>query len=132
MSMISWAELQLAVMGVLWQNEHATVHEIIAALSGERAPAYTTILTVLTNLVKQGFVAHEPRSATRMFQYRALVTQRDLRADIVEDMIARLFDGSPVLLIKLLLETQHLAEQELVELRQTLCDSQPEISGSRK
>ena len=43
MSLISWAELQLSVMGVLWENEHATVHEIIAALSGERVPAYTTI-----------------------------------------------------------------------------------------
>ena len=32
-----------------------------------------------------------------MFQYRALVTQHDLRADIAEDMIARLFDGSPAL-----------------------------------
>lgn len=116
MSMITWAELQLAVMNVLWQQEPATVHDVIAALSTDRTPAYTTVLTVLTNLVKQGYVENELKPGTRMFQYRTLVSQQQIREVLAGEMIDRLFEGSPAELIRLVLTTQHLSPEELTQI----------------
>lgn len=121
MSMINWAELQLAIMSVLWQQEEATVHEVIAGLSGDRAPAYTTVLTVLTNLTKQGMVTHQARPGTRMFAYRAAVSREDIQAGITDELIERLYEGQPLLLVKQLLQTHTFDETARKEITLLLC-----------
>ncbi len=123
MSMISWAELQLSIMDVLWNQESATVHELIMALSDERPPAYTTVLTVLTNLVKQGFVGHDLKPGTRMYAYYALVTQEEIRTHLAEEMMARLFDDSAAIMVKLLLKTQTFSPKQLKEIAQMVRDN---------
>ncbi len=44
------AELQLAIMQVLWDRQEATVAEVREALNGERPLAHTTIVTMLTKM----------------------------------------------------------------------------------
>ena len=121
MSMINWAELQLSIMTVLWQRETATVHEVIEALTGEKKPAYTTVLTVLTTLVKQGYVEHEQKSGTRMFHYRAIVSQQEMREGLIDEVLERLFAGAPIALMQLLLETYAFTEGDLEGLTQEIC-----------
>ncbi len=126
MSMINWAELQLAIMNVLWQRGEATVHEVIADLSGEKTPAYITVLTVLTNLTKQGMVSHEARAGTRMFAYRANVTREDIQAGITNELIERLYNGSPTSLITQLLQSHVFEEATLRELVNQICAQLPD------
>ena len=130
MSMINWADLQLSIMNVLWEQETATVHEVIEAISGEKTPAYTTVLTVLTTLVKQGYVEHEPRPGTRMFQYRATMSRQEMREGLVGELLERLFAGSPVVLVRLLLETYSYTESDLEEMTQELCRLKSLSAGS--
>lgn len=129
MSMISWAELQLSIMDVLWNQESATVHELIMALSDERPPAYTTVLTVLTNLVKQGFVGHDPKPGTRMYAYYALVSQEEIRIHLAEEMMARLFDDSAAVMVRLLLRTQAFTPKELKEIAQLVREGRKKEAG---
>lgn len=124
MSMINWAELQLAIMNVLWQRGEVTVHEVIADLTGERTPAYTTILTVLTNLTKQGMVTHEARPGKRMFAYRASVSREEIQAGITNELIERLYEGQPELLVMQLLQTHSFEENTLKEITKLLCAQQ--------
>ncbi len=126
MSMINWAELQLAIMNVLWQRGEATVHEVIADLTGERTPAYTTVLTVLTNLTKQGMVTHEARPGKRMFAYRAGVSREEIQAGITNELIERLYEGQPELLVMQLLQTHFFEENTLKEITKLLCAQQPD------
>lgn len=126
MSMINWAELQLAIMNVLWQRGESTVHEVIADLSGEKPPAYTTVLTVLTNLAKQGMVTHEGRPGTRMFAYRASVSREEIQTGITNELIDRLFDGSPALLVMQLLQSHTLEETSLQDIAQLVCARLPD------
>lgn len=132
MSMINWAELQLAVMNVLWRQEPATVHDVIGALSKARGedkpPAYTTILTVLTNLVRQGYVTSELKEGTRMFQYRTLVTQRDIQEGLAQELIERLFDDSPLELIRLLIEIYPPSTQQTEQIISLLASSKSDLN----
>lgn len=125
MSMINWAELQLAIMNVLWRRGEATVHEVIADLSAEKPPAYTTVLTVLTTLTKQGMVSHEGRPGTRMFAYRASVSREEIQTGITNELIDRLYDGSPASLIAQLLQSHAFEEATLREIANHICEYLP-------
>jgi BlaI family penicillinase repressor len=114
-------ELQLAVLNVLWTRGKAvTVREVLGALPGDRRPAYTTILTVLRNLEKRGLVAHEQPEGLRMFLYRPLISSHDTRGDILQDVLRRLFAGSPALLIKHLLQTEGFTLVELHDIQRVV------------
>lgn len=113
-------ELQLAVLNVLWTCGQATVREVLGALPGDRKPAYTTVLTVLRNLERRGLVAHEQPAGMRMFLYRPLISSHDTRGDILQDVLNRLFAGSPTLLIKHLLQTEGFTLVELHDIQRVI------------
>ncbi|HLV81900.1 MAG TPA: BlaI/MecI/CopY family transcriptional regulator [Chthonomonadaceae bacterium] len=122
-------ELQMAVLNVLWGQHPATVSEVLASLPLDRKPAYTTVLTVLRNLEKRGLVRHESAEGARMFRYRPLVTAQDVRNGILQDVLARLFAGSPAVLIKHLLETEGFSLAELQDIQRALTQRQRAITG---
>ncbi len=124
-------ELQLAVLNVLWTQQQASVHEVINALTQERKLAYTTILTVLRNLEKKGLVMHEVVPGTRMHLFRPMVSAHDAKGDIMQDVLTRLFAGSPALLIKYLLQTEGFSSKELQDIRTALDRQEQAIQQNR-
>lgn len=123
-------ELQLAVLHILWERQPVTVHEAVNTFPPERKPAYTTVLTVLRNLEKRGLVAHDAQDGARMFRYRALVTLEETRQDALREMLTRLFDGSPALLLSALLELDSLSPADARDLCQKL-EAQKEKSSAK-
>lgn len=122
-------ELQLAIMNVLWTCKQATVHDVLAKLPGDRKPAYTTVLTVLRNLEKRELVTHDVTEGSRMHRFRPVVSSHDARGDILQDVLNRLFAGSPALLIKHLLETEGFSLEELSQIKRTLLAQEAAITG---
>ena len=123
-------ELQMAVLNVLWTRQHATVHEVVAALPSKRKPAYTTILTVLRKLETYGLITHDMAEGARMYCYRPLVTAHEARDHILQDVMHRLFAGSPVLLVKHLLQTEGFTLAELRDLKATIAVQEQTITGA--
>ncbi len=111
-------ELQLTVLNALWTLKQATVHEVLAYLpEEEKKPAYTTVLTVLRKLEKYELITHDAVQNSRMHRYRPLISPQDVREDILNDVLARLFAGSPALLIKYILQTEGFSIAELRDIR---------------
>ncbi|MCW3100527.1 MAG: blaI 1 [Chthonomonadaceae bacterium] len=123
-------ELQLAVLNVLWTCGQATVREVLDRLPGDRRPAYTTVLTVLRNLERRGLVAHVQPDGLRMFVYRPLISSHDTRGDILQDVLNRLFAGSPALLIKHLLQTEGFTLVELHDIQRVITTQTHAINPS--
>lgn len=124
-----FGDLQQSVMNILWTRSGATVHEVRASLAEDKRPAYTTVLSVLQTLEKRSLVTHEPISGSRMFRYRALISAHDARGEILQDIMQRLFAGSPALLIRHLLETEGFTLQELRGIRDVLNHQEHAITG---
>ena len=122
-------ELQLAVLNVLWTRGHATVRDVLASLPPGRTPAYTTVLSVLQNLEKRGLVTHNAENGSRMFSYRPLITAHDARADILQDVLQRLFAGSPTLLVTHLLRTEGFTLEELRGIKAVIETLEGSITG---
>lgn len=95
--MKSLGTLEADVMEVLWSAtpEPQSVHDILAALSG-RAHAYTTILTVVTNLHSKGFL--ERTKVSRAYYYSPVQTRQEATSQALRDILASSEDPAAVLM----------------------------------
>lgn len=123
-------ELQLAILNVLWSLENATVHDVLSALPADRSPAYTTVLTVLRTLEKRGVVTHNQADGARSFHYSPLITRQQACADAVRDLLDRLFEGSPALLVRHIVESHPLSPSEQRELKTLLGERPKPTTGT--
>ncbi|WP_234552734.1 BlaI/MecI/CopY family transcriptional regulator [Rhodococcus qingshengii] len=73
-------ELEALVMDVLWRStEPVRVRDVIDGLDDDREPAYTTVMTVMDNLHRKGWV-HRQRNG-RAYWYEATRSREEAAAD---------------------------------------------------
>lgn len=109
------------VMSVLWQRETATVGDVVAVLTQDRVVTYSTIQTILRILETKGYVTHE--KVARAFVYRPAVDERQARQRALKHLVARLFNGSPSLLVLNVLEDEAIDRTELRRLKKLIRDA---------
>lgn len=119
---VSLTDLQLAIVRILWEKGECTVLEVQEALAPSRKLAQTTVATILTRLEKRGIVEHEPDG--RIFVYRALVTEPQVRRSMVSDLTDLLFDGSPAALVSHLLSEKDLNARDLDEMKKLIAEAE--------
>lgn len=125
MAKVQLAELQLAIMQVLWEAGEATVAHVREALAPERRLAHTTVGTMLSKLEASGYVAH--RSDGRVNIYRALLEQEKVSRSMVTDLAQRLFHGNVADLMCHLLDGCQVTSEELARLTQLIQDKEREL-----
>jgi predicted transcriptional regulator len=111
-------DAEARIMAALWQLHPATVGDIVAALTRERAVSYSTVQTILRILEKKGYVTHE--KVARAFVYRPLVDARGARRRAVRHLVSRLFEGSPSLLVLNVLDDETLDPDELRRVKKLI------------
>ena len=109
------------VMSVVWQRETATVGDVVAALRQDRVVTYSTVQTILRILETKGYVTHE--KVARAFVYRPAVDERQARQRALKHLVARLFNGSPSLLVLNVLEDDAIDRTELRRLKKLIRDA---------
>lgn len=123
------AELQLAIMQVLWDKGEATVAEVRDALEPRRPLAYTTVGTMLAKMEEQDRVAH--RSDGRVNVYRPKLRREQVTRSMVTDLADRLFDGDVTQLVCQLLEGRNVTREDLGELKKLIRQKERELSDDR-
>jgi predicted transcriptional regulator len=98
--MAGLGELERSVMEALWASDDAlTANDVRdrVALRSEpgRAPATTTVLTVLSRLERKGFVARSRE--TRPHHYRALLSRAEHTAELMHEVLATSSDRDAAL-----------------------------------
>ncbi len=86
--------LQLRVMHFLWSQGPATVNTVqehINQHAGTRPLAYTTILTVMRNLARRGFLSQTPQRRSHLFA--PLIDERSYKLGMLRQMRHDLFGG---------------------------------------
>jgi predicted transcriptional regulator len=112
-------DAEARVMAVLWQNDTATVGDVVAALRQKKNKlSYSTVQTILRILERKGYVAHE--QLDRAFVYRPIVDERQARRRAWRHLVKRLFDNSPSLLILNVLDDEDLDETEVARLKKLI------------
>jgi len=119
------AELQLAIMQVLWERGEATVGDVREALEPQRSLAYTTVGTMLTKMEEKGQVTH--RSDGRVNIYRAEVQRERVSRSMVTDLAERLFAGDVTQMVCHLLEGCEAGRDDLKQLKKLIRQKEQEL-----
>lgn len=103
--------LQLRVMHFLWSQGPATVNTVQEHINQHatiRPLAYTTILTVMRNLARRGFLSQTPQRRSHLFA--PLIDERSYKLGMLRQMRHDLFAGQAEGLLA------YLAQDDEVEI----------------
>jgi predicted transcriptional regulator len=103
--------MELQIMKVVWDCGIATVKDVCDAMSSHKAPAYTTILTLMGILEEKGALNHT-RSG-RAYVYKPLLSRQQATRNQMHDVLTRFFDGDPEKMIENVLENEVTAPEQL-------------------
>jgi len=111
-------DLQIDLLGALWDRDEATVAEVQDALMDTRALALTTVATLLSRLEKRGVVTH--RVDGRQYVYRAIVSREQVCDSMVSALTHRMFQGDVAALVNHLLTDAEISPGDLARVRRLI------------
>ena len=112
------SELELQVLGVLWDRGPSPVRAVLEALPDGKDRAYTTVLSVLQVMEKKGLVGHKPQGQANL--YHAKVRRDQVLGPLMKDLLRNAFGGSPARALQCLLGGSELRVGELEEIRRVI------------
>ncbi|WP_433277192.1 BlaI/MecI/CopY family transcriptional regulator [Pseudonocardia xinjiangensis] len=118
-------ELEAAVMDVLWSSPEPPhrVRDVLEELTPQRKLAYTTVMTVLDNLHRKGWVQREMDG--RAYRYRPSATREEVTARALRDLLDASGDVETVLLHF----ARSVSERESAVLRDALGEAPDGVDG---
>ena len=123
-SLDHFGDLQRAVIEVVWELGEATVRQVWKRLCRQKELAYTTVLTAMQRLERDGWLKH--RVEGKRHVYLPTRTRAQAGAGSVRKFVQRMFNGNALVLFRQLVEEGRLSDQELQELQQLINEKRRE------
>lgn len=118
-------ETELELMTILWRLGEGSVADVIAQLPKERNLAYTSVSTIMRILEQKEIL--KTRKEGRGHIYTPQLKKNNYEAKTVKHVVERVFNGTPVALVRQLLDSIKLDEKDLKELKNLI-----DQAGARK
>lgn len=94
--MRGFGDLEAAIMDRMWAwTTSATVRDVLADLRGEREIAYTTVMTVMDNLHRKGWLTRELDG--RAYRYTPTYSRQKYSAALMQEALAESRDADATL-----------------------------------
>lgn len=116
-------DVELELMTILWKLGGGTVSDVMSALPEDRKLAYTSVSTML-RILEQKLVLSSRKEGRGHF-YLPMIAKSDYEAKAVKHVVEKVFDGTPIALVKQLLNSGELDQNELNELKALLLEKGP-------
>jgi predicted transcriptional regulator len=108
--------LEADILAVVWDLGTAKVRDVYEILRERRPIAYTTVMTVMNNLVKKNLLVQD-RSGIA-YQYTPAIPGREVATTVLDSVVQRLLGGRRSLAVGHMLEIDRdLTDEEFAELR---------------
>ena len=128
---LSIPDSELDVLKVLWDRSQATVREVLETLrAAGRQWSYATVATLLDRLETKGVVTSDRSELA--FVYKPVVSNQEVRQKRVSNLVDKLYQGEPGLLVLHLLKSHPLDARQAKEVRALLEDMTGEKSAKKK
>ena len=116
--MIRFTDAELKVMNVIWHDGDCSAKHIADVLMDEIGWHINTTYTIIHKCIEKGGIERiNPK-----FQCHALVTQEEAQADMTEDLVNKLYDGSKNNLFAALLGKDMLSDEQIAKLREIVSE----------
>jgi|SRR5579884_3420885 len=111
-------ELEIAILGVLWDRGPSTVRQVHDALSRGRDTVYSSTVKMMQVMVDKGLLRRD--ESVRPQTYAPAVSQEQTQAQMLDDLIVRVFGGSARKLVLRAVQSERVTADELAEIRRLL------------
>jgi predicted transcriptional regulator len=108
----------MEILHHVWELGSASVADIRERISAERDIAYTTVMTVMRNLAGKGYLSFTKEGAS--FVYQPLRRPDEVRRSLVNDLVSKVFRGSPLALVQSLVGSESLSDEERDQISQLI------------
>lgn len=112
------SELEMQVLGVLWDRGPLSVRDLVPLLPDGKERAYTTVLTVLQGMERKELVTHSREGLTHI--YRPLVSRADITTPVLRTLMNHLFAGDPAQVVQALVNAADLSPADLKAMRKVI------------
>jgi len=119
-SLTPLGETEMEVLHHVWELKEATVKQVRKRILENRDVAYTTIMTVMKNLTKKGYLKYRKEGVA--YVYSPSQRPDSVRSKLVGDLVNKVFKGSPKELVQTLVKSKGLTEEDLDEIKQMIDD----------
>jgi predicted transcriptional regulator len=108
--------LEADILAVAWQHDQTTVRQVYETLRERRQIAYTTVMTVMNNLVKKHLLLQDKSHIA--YVYTPAIPGREVVQTVLESVVDRLLTGQYNVAVSQLLKLdRELTPDETTELR---------------
>jgi predicted transcriptional regulator len=111
-------DVELSILGVVWNRKACTVREVHEALQGERKTGYTSTLKMMQVMCEKGLLKRDDSERPQV--YRPAIPEAQTQKKIVRDLVERVFGGSARKLVMHAVQSQKISQDELAEIRNLL------------
>jgi len=114
-SLTPLGETEMEVLHHVWRLKEASVKDVRKRILENREVAYTTIMTVMKNLADKGYLKYRKEGVS--YIYSPAVEPESVRFNLVNDLVKKVFRGSPKSLVQTLVQNEYLSDDERREIR---------------
>jgi len=101
---------EMEVLTLVWELKKATVSQVQEKILQNRKVAYTTVMTIMQNLSKKGYLEFEKEG--QMYVYTAAIDPAEVKKDFLGHIINKVFKGSPTALMQTLVQSEEISDEE--------------------
>jgi len=101
----------LDVLKILWDRGPCTAREVWEELSERRERHYTSVNSLLNTMVEKELLTCHCRQ--RAYLYEANIAREETQGRLVEDLLGRVFEGSPSALVLRMLDHCDPSSEEM-------------------
>lgn len=111
-------DVELKILGVLWQHGPCTVRQVHEALAAERDTGYSTTLKMMQVMRGKGLVTRD--ELVRPQLYQAAETREQTQLQMLDDLAQRAFGGSAAKLVMRMLSADRVSPEELGQMQKLI------------
>jgi predicted transcriptional regulator len=108
--------LEADILAIVWESDRVTVRDVYETLRSRRKIAYTTVMTVMNNLVKKHLLNQDKSNIA--YVYTPAISGHEVAYTILDSVVQRLLAGRPNLAVSHMLGLEpELTPEQMEELR---------------
>ena len=117
-SLTPLGETEMEVLNHVWALGEASVNDVRERILEKRKVAYTTVMTVMKNLADKKYLKYRKEGLS--YIYSAAIKPEDVRYNLVDRLVDKVFHGSPKDLVQALVQNEKLSDGEREEIKKMI------------
>lgn len=119
-------DVELQILGVLWERGPSTVRQVHEALAAERETGYSTTLKMIQVMRDKGLVTRD--ESVRPQLYQAAESKRQTQLGLLDGLAQKAFGGSAKKLVQQMVSAGRVSVEELAEIQRLIQQAKGEES----